>query len=157
MKIDRITVAQFVLNAKARDQRLQPTHGHKAGSPGTRGAFKAIGFRQCCQRTIDFPKQHRRAGGRAAAVGNLAIDDDDSPATNEAVIPAPTINASQRTFSRSLPGADCRLLQTKASFRHACRSQLVAPRGPQPHRGYVGHPKRTRCGSRLALWNEPGG
>ena len=60
-----------------KDQRFQPGDGMQACKISARRPFKAVGFRQLRQRAVDFPQQHRRRGGRAAATGKLTIDDDD--------------------------------------------------------------------------------
>jgi hypothetical protein len=44
---------------------------------GPRRPFEAVNFRQLGKGAIDFPQQHRGAGGSAAASGQFAIDDDD--------------------------------------------------------------------------------
>src|ERR1035437_2572898 len=41
----------------------------------TRCPFEAVDLRQLREGVVDFPQQHRRTGGCAAATGKLAIDD----------------------------------------------------------------------------------
>jgi hypothetical protein len=76
-QIKRIPGAHVAGDAEQLDQRFQAGDGIQAGTIGARGALETVSFGQFRQRAVDFPQQHRGAGGGAAAAGQFAIDDDD--------------------------------------------------------------------------------
>jgi hypothetical protein len=76
-KIKRIPLTHLAGKAELMDQRPQPDDRAQACKISTRCPLKAVSFRKPGEGTVDFPQQHRGAGGGAAAAGQLAIDEDD--------------------------------------------------------------------------------
>ena len=76
-KIQRILVPHAAGDAELGHERFKTGNGLQAGAIGARGALKTVGFAQLPQWPVDLPQQHRGRGHRAAAAGQLAIDNDD--------------------------------------------------------------------------------
>src|SRR4051812_22518541 len=76
-EIKRILLPHFAGHAETGDEHLESAHGIEACTISARGTLEAISLHKSCERPVDFPEQHRGAGGCATTAGILAVDDHD--------------------------------------------------------------------------------
>jgi hypothetical protein len=131
---------QFVLNAKARDQRLQPARGRQAGSPGTRGAFKpqasdnVVSGRSISQSSIDVLAAVLPRPGISRSMMTTP-----SPCNQRAGDPrANDQRIAADVFAELGPGRIAGCCKLRRVFATLAEVSLWPHADFKPHRGYVG-------------------